>query len=546
MTQKPPSRTPVEQTQHHRAVKTLPLESRQTFRWAMAGVGVAGVLVIVVATSRYGVGLSPDSANYLWAAKNLMLGLSLVSADGAPLTSWPPLYPVALAVLGTLGVEPWDGARFLNAVAFGLLIYLTGLTLARTVRSRTLALLGAAGLIAAAPLVRIASTAWTETTFSLLLLAYATVVAEAARTGGRAAVAATCLASAALPMLRYIGAVPALTGAGLLLFSPGRLRVSGRIRRGMLVAACALVPVGAWAGRNLLLTGQPTGPRSESATGALENARLTLSTVAAWMLPDRVVSWGSGLVGIAVAGCAVGAVALFARRRRLWVSGGVTTLAVMLATAASYVIALVVSASVVAYDAIGDRLLSPVYALVAVLGVTALGELAGLRSRSVTRARARRLRRTAVAGVALLVCLLYPALRSVRVVGAQLVYGAGGYNSAPWRESNLIEWFRANSPPRGLPICSNAPDALAILAGASANMSPRRTASVDAVLSSFGTASTYLVWFYGVARPYLFRPDELRQLLDVEPVAAFSDGAVFTVSSAAHTEARPVRPPKTR
>ena len=63
----------------------------------------AGALVVFFGTSRFGIGISPDSVNYISCARELIKGNGFISYDGTPFTLWPPLYPTLLGILGLLG-----------------------------------------------------------------------------------------------------------------------------------------------------------------------------------------------------------------------------------------------------------------------------------------------------------------------------------------------------------------------------------------------------------------------------------------------------------
>jgi len=61
-----------------------------------------GSLFVIISTSNYKAGLSPDSVEYLAAANNLLLGKGLLTYNGLPFTEWPPLYPILLFLLSFL------------------------------------------------------------------------------------------------------------------------------------------------------------------------------------------------------------------------------------------------------------------------------------------------------------------------------------------------------------------------------------------------------------------------------------------------------------
>ena len=64
--------------------------------------GFLGCALVLVATSRYGIGLSADSVTYLAAAQNIVDGRGYVNFDGAPVLAFPPLFSTLIAVLSAM------------------------------------------------------------------------------------------------------------------------------------------------------------------------------------------------------------------------------------------------------------------------------------------------------------------------------------------------------------------------------------------------------------------------------------------------------------
>ena len=107
------------------------------------GLSIAGIIVVLVATHRYGgAGIDPDSVDYIACARNLLSGIGLLDHEGLPFTKWPPLFPLLLAALGAVGVDPLQGGRLLNAAAFGLSVFVTGQFLRFQMCATTLVILG--------------------------------------------------------------------------------------------------------------------------------------------------------------------------------------------------------------------------------------------------------------------------------------------------------------------------------------------------------------------------------------------------------------------
>src|SRR5438105_674402 len=57
---------------------------------------LVALLLAAWSTSRYGDGVSPDSAHYIGAARSLAAGQGL-RFNGEPFSHWPPLYTLILA-----------------------------------------------------------------------------------------------------------------------------------------------------------------------------------------------------------------------------------------------------------------------------------------------------------------------------------------------------------------------------------------------------------------------------------------------------------------
>lgn len=91
------------------------IENRIKMQSTLLILSLIAILLVLLSTSRYGVGLSPDSAIYISVAKNLLSGNGYREFGGIPFVNWAPLFPTLLAILGLLGISPLDGARLINA-----------------------------------------------------------------------------------------------------------------------------------------------------------------------------------------------------------------------------------------------------------------------------------------------------------------------------------------------------------------------------------------------------------------------------------------------
>lgn len=480
--------------------------------WVLGILSLMGVALVLISTSRYGVGLSPDSTMYLSAARNLMDGRGLTVFDGSPYVAWPPLFPALLSALGRMGVDPLDGARWLNALTFGALVFVSGRTLREGLRSRPLAGLGAAFVALSIPLIDAAKMAWTEPLFALLTVLFLIDLTEyLGRREPRLLVRLSALTALAC-LQRYAGVTLILTGQALILLIAANTPVVKRLKQAAGFGFLSALPVGLWMLRNVALTATPSGSRSASAATLLQNVTAALDVLTVWFLPHPIP------LPVRVAGVAVFAsgaiwVTLKTRERR---SAHALSAAVFVLT---YVPFLIAMAAGVAFDAISDRLLTPVcvpLTLLAFIGVEKTLEM---------QPRWGPWKHRLTVGLCL-VWLAYPLARVVKNVPTYARTGAGGYTTTAWKESPLLEWVRAH---RGEPIYTNAPDAVYILTGLVVRSSPTRDRDLHTFrdILKVPEGGGYLVWFSLLKHSYIYDLEYVKTAFDMELEISLRDGEVY-------------------
>ena len=90
---------------------------------------------LLIRSSYHGLFLGLDTVEYLSTAESLAAGEGLRDYSYIPLSWWPPLYPILLALITNFGMEVPDASRIVNVIAFGLIILLTGHWLSRYMKS---------------------------------------------------------------------------------------------------------------------------------------------------------------------------------------------------------------------------------------------------------------------------------------------------------------------------------------------------------------------------------------------------------------------------
>lgn len=333
---------------------------------------------------------SPDSRNYINAAENLLRGRGLaqdaVGLGAAriplrfevpqPLCVHPPGYPLAIAAVSGLGVEPSDAALLVAIAAYPAILALA-FALMRRLYDLSTACWAAVLLLVSAPLRQITTVAWAESLALALLLAslWVALRREPQQTGVLDWLAAGLLAGLAFGT-RY----PLLVGLPigvLLAFRRGEalpsLRRASHFCLGFSLVAGPIVL------RNLTRTGFLTGnERNPSTIPLLDNVVVSVK-----VLLGEVVASGGGPLGRALQAGLLAALLVALLWRTRGSGAGPRLAALFLAPRrralvlwlAAYSLFLIAQRSRVSFDALNARLLSPAHLFLMLLAAVALGTL---------------------------------------------------------------------------------------------------------------------------------------------------------------------------
>lgn len=489
-----------------------------------SALGLAAAALVFYITSRYGIGLAPDSANYVSAARSLAAGRGLLCFDGTPFTSWPPLYPAVLAVFRLLGVDVVAGARVLGALVFGATVFLS-VRLSRTVlASAALVVIGGLFVLFSNTLQSLSAMLLSDAAFSLLALLFLAAVAGLLANRTTRSLVACCVLAALLCLLRYIGLAFVLSAILALLFLPRGWSFRRRLVPAAALLGSSLLPLAAWMLRNYLLTSTLTGERTAGTLSLVRNATTVLNVVRHWFLPSVGAGWTAWLVLALFAAALVLLLVLAWRGTGPAPSPGAALVRLSLVSSGVYLAALLAASSSVAFDEISARLLAPLYVPCVLLLLAGLDRVGALLA---SKSGRRRLGETVVPAVCAL-AVLHPLNWTLRFSRAWRADGMGGYTHRIAQESPLVQWL-GQHPPSGR-VWSNDPAAVYLLAGLESRMSLRRTDDVAAMCSARELKpGDLLVWFYAVERPYLYALSELREMLPMKVEHSAPDGAVMVL-----------------
>lgn len=484
-----------------------------------------------------GIGTSPDSIAYIRAARNLLEG------HGLNITHHAPLYAVMLAAGGSLGIDPFDAARWLNALFFGANILLVGLIVAGFTRaSAWIPIIGSFLVLSALPMLTIHLMAWTESVFIFFTFLGIFLLALYLEKSGRWFLIAAALLLGLALLVRYAGAAVIITGfTGLLLFN--QKTIFRRLVAALMFGFISAMPMFLWLINNLWVSGTSTNREMFFHPITLAQIREAFYTLSRWLLlPDTAANalrLGVWLILVIVLG---GGLILLRRQAK----GGtnqpgspvstktpaiIKILALFLLVYSTF---LVVSISL--FDAntpLDDRILSPVYISALILGLYLLDQLLVLTGNTIA------------ARAALLGCLvvfsaatLLNSLFSIRAGYPQNL----GFSSPIWRQSETLALVKRL--PAEAVIFSNSPEAIYLYTNRPVQPLPKKFLSANQQLNASYAADLssmqgqienqrgVLVYFNTLPeRSTLPTAEELKAQLSLCVVAQAADGAIYGINA---------------
>lgn len=199
--------------------------------------------------------IADDAIDLVAAARNALAGTGLLQVNGEPLASQPPLFPLLLFCVASLGGDdPLAAVRLVNLSAFGLTIFIVGNTLRRHLESPSLVIWACLAIALSIPLADIASRGLAEPLF-ILLATLALMQANVVLTNGRLPAVCWTGVLSGLAWLTSHAGVAVVAAIGLVLLLQRGVSWPLRRRRVAVFGLCAALPMCLWALRNYLVIG---------------------------------------------------------------------------------------------------------------------------------------------------------------------------------------------------------------------------------------------------------------------------------------------------
>ena len=403
-----------------------PSRNRETLEWVVVCAAACASMGAVALSSRYGLGVSPDSVKYYSLASHFARAGSFLNFTGGSSTDVPPGFPFILAVLLKVGVRFTATSLCLNVVSTGVLV-VAAYGMARIVTTSSAVRVTSAAIVALLPTVaQVNMMLWSEPPFAAAvavgLWALCCTVKMERVTVPTAAVAIVALWVAFAT--RYVGIVllPVIIVAVLL--ATRHETASRRIRTAALVVATALVVPALIAAQNIHLGSGPLGAHAAGGERLGDALHQLLD-----LLGSSLISQG---YAHAITAVGLGVVALTAIGTVRSFMGPDHVAVVLSAFVVAYWLFVLYSETAVSLDPLGPRFLLPALAPMTVLAVWGVQWLT-TPLLAIPDQQVRRLVRVAISifVVLFLVSAAYRTTNAVRVSKDNLGYNTSTVTNSP-------------------------------------------------------------------------------------------------------------------
>jgi hypothetical protein len=509
--------------------------------FAILALALYGIVSVSLAT-RNGVGVSPDSIAYLTAAGHARDGepMTVMSWEGVPvaLTHYPPLYPLVVGLLARTGIDMLTVVRGLDVLCFPALIVMAACVINRGWRPFTAsAVLGAAVIASSLDLLAVHVMAWSEPLFLGLGLGGLCLIGGHITRPRRWTLLGAAGAVALASLVRLPGVALIMAGAASLAWGPGLRGATERWRDALVFGALAAAPLALRMAWNAHATGRPADRQLVVHVLAGWRLRTGILTISSWMLPGASNWLGHPALAVLGGGMFLLVLVAIVSVVRHASRDGMGTHDLTTTTIGGWFMACylgVLGLDMVLLDASqwpGDRIMTPLLVAIVVVAFDRLGQL-----ETVSGAAGATTRRVVVAASLALVAM--GATAQGRFVAAAHAEGLS-YSGLAWRDSPTLGSVRRT--PIDMRLYSNRPDVIRWLTGRNAvgvpfrqgyfTHLPNRTYHADLV--AIGRAvrahAAEVVWFTPDVGSEEFLPstDEIESGLGLTALERHADGTIY-------------------
>ncbi|MCK5708382.1 MAG: glycosyltransferase family 39 protein [Candidatus Aureabacteria bacterium] len=244
--------------------------------------------ILILFSTRWGIGITPDSITYILSAENIAKGkgfaVLLNNKELMPVTHYPPLFPFILSFLSKLNLSIIQASVLLNVSLLCSTVFLSGYFIYKSTSSLAFTVICQVLIFSFLDFQVIHAMALSEPLFIFLCLATILSFIKYLEKGSSFVLIFTAVLSSMAFLTRYAGIslfFACLAG----IFILDKINWKKRIKNSMIFIVINLIPILLWISRNVSLAGNAFNRKlSFHALSSFETG-LALNSFSRWILP---------------------------------------------------------------------------------------------------------------------------------------------------------------------------------------------------------------------------------------------------------------------
>ncbi|MES2428145.1 MAG: hypothetical protein V4560_14295 [Bacteroidota bacterium] len=477
-----------------------------------------GFYIIHLFTSYSGVGISPDSIMYASTATNIQAHWSLLTFNGSPLTFFPVFYPFFLGVIQFITrVDPFVAGSVINSCLFASVIFVTGWMMERFItHARIYKILILAAIILSPALLEIYSFLWSETLFILEVMLFILAYHHYMRLHSTFSLLMVVIIAAVACITRYAG-ITMVGAGGLMLLLDDQLTIRRKIKHILILGFGSVSLLVANLFLNSLNTGLSTGKRLPSVTPFSQNLYYAGTVMNDWGALGKFADQ------FAIPIAAI--ILLFLIIVLVWkaATGQINSYEnIVIAFTIVYGLFIILLATFSRFERINSRLLSPMFIPLVISCTCWIPDvIKSIKSKS----------KYVLAGVTIIMMLAFEYFTlqiDLQRYDDEMEYGVPGYSDDSWNTSPFVGFLRSHKQvfKPGVPIVSNADEAVYFFTGMSSTLVPHRYFKKD-VDQFYEKKHYYYIWFKTLDNVVLINIHDIEKVHPLKKLYDLKDGAVY-------------------
>ena len=483
-------------------------------------IALYGVFQLLAAT-KWGAGLSPDSVNYILSARSIIENGNLKDLG----SHYPPLYPLVLAISGVFGVDVLNASRWIQIIIFIINLFIFGYLIFQVTERAIIPTVVGCLLLASSQLfLEMHAMAWSEPlffTFSLLGLSF--IALHFRKNNDLLFLVYSALFFGLALITRYAGITLIITSI-ISLLSMEKIKWHKRCLHSLLFCVVSFVPFSFWIVRNILTDRLATNREIVFHPVPLDRLLQGGKEISSWFqLPVNHTYLLVLFVAVIIFIISVSYIVCHRND-----DGNVSEICFIFIFV--YISFILFSISFLDFIIpLDGRILSPVY-IFAFLGLLILA------NRFISRKNFR------FVGYVIFILLLANSFIQMKTQKRYLAFieNGIGYASKAWVESDVLGWLREK--PKNSVVYSNAPEPIEIYTDKESYMIPRHTHTgtivknedifreLNDMAEDLVKNEGYIIYFNSVTwRWYLPTVQQLQRILPIKIIYHGNDGDVYSM-----------------